>query len=138
MWKISKCHRSQHIWCTSCSLACHESSFFFKVMITILFCFVFIFPDAESSCLCSLFYYCLRNLEVLTLGRGQLADNFFHALADCHLLKSLTVNDSTLVNVTQEIPISHDRLRHLHLTKCRVIRISVRLVLSIYLNAKCI
>ncbi|CAK9317590.1 unnamed protein product [Citrullus colocynthis] len=68
----------------------------------------------------------LRHLEVLTLGRGQLADNFFHALTDCHLLKSLTVNDSTLVNVTQEIPISHDRLRHLHLTKCRVIRISVR------------
>ncbi|KAG6608338.1 F-box/LRR-repeat protein 15, partial [Cucurbita argyrosperma subsp. sororia] len=70
--------------------------------------------------------FSLRNLEVLTLGRGQLGDTFFHALADCHLLKSLTVNDSTLVNVTQEIPISHDRLRHLHLTKCRVIRISVR------------
>ncbi|KAF2285042.1 hypothetical protein GH714_037530 [Hevea brasiliensis] len=68
----------------------------------------------------------LRNLEVLTLGRGQLGDLFFHALAECNMLKSLNVNDATLGNGVQEIPINHDRLCHLQLTKCRVVRISVR------------
>ncbi|XP_012077197.1 F-box/LRR-repeat protein 15 isoform X2 [Jatropha curcas] len=68
----------------------------------------------------------LRNLEVLTLGRGLLGDPFFHALSDCSMLKSLNVNDATLGNGVQEIPINHDRLRHLQLTKCRVVRISVR------------
>ncbi|EEF46136.1 conserved hypothetical protein [Ricinus communis] len=68
----------------------------------------------------------LRNLEVLTLGRGQLGDPFFHALADCSMLKSLYVNDATLGNGVHEIPINHDRLRHLQLIKCRVVRISVR------------
>ncbi|EXB74891.1 F-box/LRR-repeat protein 15 [Morus notabilis] len=68
----------------------------------------------------------LRNLEVLTLGRGQLGDVFFHSLADCHVLRRLNVNDATLGNGVQEIPINHDRLRHLQLTKCRVMRISIR------------
>ncbi|GMN63247.1 hypothetical protein TIFTF001_032316 [Ficus carica] len=69
----------------------------------------------------------LRNLEVLTVGRGQLGDTFFHSLAtDCHALKRLNINDATLGNGTQEIPINHDRLRHLQLTKCRVMRISIR------------
>ncbi|KAK1549986.1 hypothetical protein Q3G72_011881 [Acer saccharum] len=68
----------------------------------------------------------LRNLEALTLGRGQLGDTFFHALADCQLLKSLIVNDSTLGNGIQEIPINHDQLRHLELIKCRVMRVSIR------------
>ncbi|KAF3446108.1 hypothetical protein FNV43_RR11287 [Rhamnella rubrinervis] len=68
----------------------------------------------------------LRNLEVLTLGRGPLQDIFFHSLADCHMLKSLNVNDATLGNGIQEIPVNHDRLRHLQLTKCRVMRISIR------------
>ena len=112
--------------------------FFLKKKKKKLLLLLFYYPDLESFCCCSLFYHCSRNLEVLTLGRGQLGDTFFHALAECHLLKSLTVNDSTLVNVTQEIPISHDRLRHLHLTKCRVMRVSVRLLLSMHLNAKCI
>lgn len=67
-----------------------------------------------------------RNLEVLTLGRGQLVDVFFHSLADCHVLRRLNVNDATLGNGVQEIPINHDRLRHLQLTKCRVMRISIR------------
>ncbi|XP_043811317.1 F-box/LRR-repeat protein 15 isoform X2 [Manihot esculenta] len=70
--------------------------------------------------------YSLRNLQVLTLGRGQLGDHFFHALAECNMLKSLNVNDATLGNGVQEIPINHDRLHHLQLTKCRVVRISVR------------
>lgn len=68
----------------------------------------------------------LRNLEVLTLGRGQLGDTFFHALADCYLLKRLNVNDATLGNGIQDVPINHDTLRHLQLTKCRVMRVSVR------------
>ncbi|XP_047148559.1 F-box/LRR-repeat protein 15-like [Vigna umbellata] len=68
----------------------------------------------------------LRNLEVLTLGRGQIADTFFHALADCSMLKKLNINDSTLGNGIQEITINHDRLCHLQLTKCRVMRIAVR------------
>lgn len=70
--------------------------------------------------------YSLRNLEVLTLGRGQLGDTFFNALSDCYLLKRLNVNDANLGNSIQEIPINHDSLRHLQLTKCRVMRISVR------------
>ncbi|KAF8018571.1 hypothetical protein BT93_H3453 [Corymbia citriodora subsp. variegata] len=68
----------------------------------------------------------LRNLEALTLGKGQLGDAFFYALSECNLLKSLNVTDATLGNGIQEIPINHDRLRHLQLIKCRVMRISVR------------
>ncbi|CAN6682461.1 unnamed protein product [Malus baccata var. baccata] len=68
----------------------------------------------------------LRNLEVLILGKGQLGDIFFHSLADCQMLKSLIINDATLGNGIQEIPINHDRLCHLQLTKCRVMRISIR------------
>ncbi|KAJ8750940.1 hypothetical protein K2173_016121 [Erythroxylum novogranatense] len=68
----------------------------------------------------------LRNLEVLTLGKGQLGDLFFHALAECSMLKTLNVNDAALGNNIQEIHINHDRLRHLQLTKCRVARITVR------------
>ncbi|CAK7352790.1 unnamed protein product [Dovyalis caffra] len=70
--------------------------------------------------------FSLRNLETLTLGKGQLGDPFFHALGDCIMLKRLNVNDATLGSGIQEIPINHDRLRHLQLTKCRVMRISVR------------
>ncbi|KAG4379319.1 hypothetical protein GLYMA_17G225800v4 [Glycine max] len=68
----------------------------------------------------------LRNLEFLTLGRGQIADTFFHALADCSMLRRLNINDSILGNGIQEITINHDRLCHLQLTKCRVMRIAVR------------
>ncbi|KAJ7958407.1 F-box/LRR-repeat protein 15 [Quillaja saponaria] len=68
----------------------------------------------------------LRNLEVLTLGRGQLGDTFFQALADCSVLKRLNINDATLGNGIQEIPINHEKLLHLQLTKCRVMRVSVR------------
>ncbi|KAK7310685.1 hypothetical protein RJT34_08344 [Clitoria ternatea] len=68
----------------------------------------------------------LRNLEVLTLGKGQIADTFFHALADCSMLKRLNINDSTLGNGIQEVSVNHDRLCHLQLTKCRVMRIAVR------------
>ena len=71
-------------------------------------------------------FTCLRNLEVLTLGKGPIGDRFFHSLADCQMLRSLIVNDATLGTGIQEIHINHDRLRHLELTKCRVMRISIR------------
>ncbi|CAN4076698.1 unnamed protein product [Withania somnifera] len=68
----------------------------------------------------------LRNLDALILGRGQLGETFFQALTDCHVLKSLTINDATLGNGIQEIPIYHDNLRLLQLVKCRVLRVSIR------------
>ncbi|KAM3266366.1 F-box/LRR-repeat protein 15 [Capsicum annuum] len=68
----------------------------------------------------------LRNLDALTLGRGQLGETFFQALTDCHVLKSLIINDATLGNGIQEIPIYHDRLHLLQLVKCRVLRVSIR------------
>ncbi|KAI3454180.1 hypothetical protein Pfo_010843 [Paulownia fortunei] len=68
----------------------------------------------------------LRNLEVLTLGKGQLGETFFQVLTDCHMLRSLTVNDATLGNGIQEIPIYHDRLHDLQIVKCRVLRVSIR------------
>nr|GMC51313.1 F-box/LRR-repeat protein 15 [Ipomoea batatas] len=69
--------------------------------------------------------YSLRNLEALTLGRGQLGETFFQVLPECHMLKSLAINDATLGNGIQEIPIYHERLRRLQLVKCRVLRVSV-------------
>ncbi|KAG9157052.1 hypothetical protein Leryth_009096 [Lithospermum erythrorhizon] len=68
----------------------------------------------------------LRNLEVLTLGRGQLEESFFQALTNSPMLKSLTIIDATLGSGLQEISFHHDRLHVLHIVKCRVIRIFVR------------
>ncbi|GMI94965.1 SLOW MOTION [Hibiscus trionum] len=68
----------------------------------------------------------LRNLGALTLGRGQLGDAFFQALVECSMLLSLDVNDAILGNGVQEIPINHDRLCDLKVTKCRVMRLSIR------------
>ncbi|KAL4195823.1 hypothetical protein AMTRI_Chr04g243000 [Amborella trichopoda] len=68
----------------------------------------------------------LRNIEVLILGKGQLGDAFFHTIGDCPVLDRLSITDATLGNSIQEIPIYHDRLRHLEIIKCRVIRISIR------------
>ncbi|KAA3477292.1 F-box/LRR-repeat protein 15-like isoform X3 [Gossypium australe] len=70
--------------------------------------------------------YSLRNLEALTLGKGQLGDAFFHALTECSMLRSLDVNDAILGDGVQEIPINHDRLCDLKLTKCRVMHKSIR------------
>ena len=67
-----------------------------------------------------------RNLEILALGKGQIGEIFFPALTDCHMLRSLTINDTTLGNGIQEIAIHHDRLRVLHIVKCRVLRVSIR------------
>ncbi|CAI9095930.1 OLC1v1031969C1 [Oldenlandia corymbosa var. corymbosa] len=68
----------------------------------------------------------LRNLEVLTLGKGPIGDIFFSALHECQMLRSLTINDATLGNGIQEIAIYHDRLRVLQIVKCRVLRASIR------------
>ncbi|KAI3786966.1 hypothetical protein L1987_41081 [Smallanthus sonchifolius] len=68
----------------------------------------------------------LRNLEFLTLGKGQLGETFFQTLTDCTMLRSLIVTDAILGNGIQEIPIYHDSLRHIQIVKCRVVRISVR------------
>ncbi|KAF8388734.1 hypothetical protein HHK36_025414 [Tetracentron sinense] len=68
----------------------------------------------------------LRNIESLTLGKGLLGNVFFDSLADCSMLKRLSVVDATLGDGIQEILVHHDRLRHLQIIKCRVLRISVR------------
>ncbi|XP_047322294.1 F-box/LRR-repeat protein 15-like [Impatiens glandulifera] len=78
----------------------------------------------------------LRNLDRLTVGKGQLGETFFQVLTDCHSLRNLIINDATLGNSIQEIPISHDRLRHLQIVKCRVLRISVRCPLLKTLSLK--
>ncbi|XP_010273918.1 PREDICTED: F-box/LRR-repeat protein 15-like [Nelumbo nucifera] len=68
----------------------------------------------------------LRNIEILILGKGQLGGDFFCDLANCSMLRSLRVIDATLGNGSQEITVFHDRLRHLQIVKCRVLRICVR------------
>ncbi|CAH8320941.1 unnamed protein product [Eruca vesicaria subsp. sativa] len=68
----------------------------------------------------------LSNLEVLTIGKGQISENFFQVLGECNMLRSVTVNEAVLGNGSQEIHISHDRLRELKITKCRVMRLSIR------------
>ncbi|OVA06837.1 F-box domain [Macleaya cordata] len=68
----------------------------------------------------------LKNLETLILGKGQLGEGFFQALGECFALKSLSINDAALGNGIQEIPVYHDRLQHLQIIKCRVLRITVR------------
>ncbi|XP_073129455.1 F-box/LRR-repeat protein 15 [Henckelia pumila] len=78
----------------------------------------------------------LRNLEILTLGKGQLGETFFQALTDCHMLRSLTVNDTTLGNGIQEIPLYHDTLLDLQIVKCRVLRVSIRCPLLETLSLK--
>ncbi|XP_044472422.1 F-box/LRR-repeat protein 15 isoform X2 [Mangifera indica] len=78
----------------------------------------------------------LRNLESLTLGRYEVGDGFFHALADCSMLKRLDVHDATLGNGAQEILINHDQLCHLELIKCRMMRVSVRCPQLVHLSLK--
>ncbi|KAG7545257.1 F-box domain [Arabidopsis suecica] len=68
----------------------------------------------------------LRNLEALTIGKGHISESFFQALGECNMLRSVTVSDAILGNGAQEIHLSHDRLRELKITKCRVMRLSIR------------
>ncbi|KAI3940206.1 hypothetical protein MKX01_020766 [Papaver californicum] len=44
----------------------------------------------------------------------------------CIPLRTLSINDVVLANGVQEIPVNHERLRHLHIIKCRVLHIPVR------------
>lgn len=68
----------------------------------------------------------LRNLEVLILGRGPLSESFFNGLVDFPVLDRLSIAEASLGSGSQEIQVKHDSLRHLQITRCRVIRISVR------------
>ncbi|XP_002464671.2 F-box/LRR-repeat protein 15 [Sorghum bicolor] len=68
----------------------------------------------------------LRHLKTLTMGKGQLGEAFFLALAECPLLTALTVTDASLGSGIQEVTVNHDGLRELHILKCRALRISVR------------
>ncbi|KAJ1257041.1 hypothetical protein BS78_K228700 [Paspalum vaginatum] len=68
----------------------------------------------------------LRHLKMLTMGKGQLGEAFFQALAECPLLTSLTVTDASLGTGIQEVTVNHDGLRELQILKCRALRISVR------------
>ncbi|KAH9300253.1 hypothetical protein KI387_011836, partial [Taxus chinensis] len=69
----------------------------------------------------------LRNLEVLTIYRGTLGDTFFTLLVECPALSRLNVIDATLGSSgSQEIHVRHETLRHLHIMRCRAIRIFVR------------
>ncbi|CAN8229593.1 unnamed protein product [Cochlearia groenlandica] len=68
----------------------------------------------------------LRNLEVLTIGKGNISETFFQALGECIMLRSVTVSEAILGDGSQEIHLSHDRLSELKLTKCRVMRLSIR------------
>ncbi|CAK9278008.1 unnamed protein product [Sphagnum jensenii] len=69
----------------------------------------------------------LRNLEVLTLGRGVLNDGFFCALMECVSLQKLSITDAVLGSGgAQEIQLRHDSLRCLQIVKCRVLRIAIR------------
>lgn len=68
------------------------------------------------------------NLEVLTLGRGFLSDEFFFLLAGCNSLQSLSITDATLGSGgAQEIQLRHESLCSLQIVKCRVLRIAIRL-----------
>lgn len=67
-----------------------------------------------------------RHLKTLTMGKGQLGEAFFVALAECPLLTALTVSDASLGSGIQEVTVNHDGLRELHILKCRALRISVR------------
>ncbi|XP_062205035.1 F-box/LRR-repeat protein 15-like isoform X6 [Phragmites australis] len=68
----------------------------------------------------------LRHLKTLTMGKGQLGEAFFQALAECPLLTTLAVSDASLGSGIQEVTVNHDGLRKLHILKCRALRISVR------------
>lgn len=78
-----------------------------------------------AKCLCSCFLS-YRNIEVLTVGKGLLEDDFFHVLSDCPALKHLNISEASLGSGLQEIPVAHEMLRHLQIVKCRALRISVR------------
>lgn len=60
------------------------------------------------------------------MGKGPLADPFFHAISGCAALRTLSITDANLGANIQEIPVHHDKLINLHIIKCKVLRVSVR------------
>ncbi|RWR79495.1 F-box/LRR-repeat protein 15-like protein [Cinnamomum micranthum f. kanehirae] len=78
----------------------------------------------------------LRNIETLILGKGPLNDTFFHSITDCRALKRLSISEAPLGNGVQEITIIHEKLIHLQVTRCRVLRISIRCPLLRTLSLK--
>jgi hypothetical protein len=60
------------------------------------------------------------------MGKGQLGEAFFQALAEFPLLTTLTIIDASVGIVIQEATVNHDGLRELQILKCRALRISVR------------
>nr|XP_024377895.1 F-box/LRR-repeat protein 15-like isoform X3 [Physcomitrium patens] len=79
----------------------------------------------------------LRNLKVLTLGRGFLSDGFFYLLSGSESLQSLSITDATLGSGgAQEIQLKHESLRYLQVVKCRVLRIAIRCPLLETLSLK--
>lgn len=65
---------------------------------------------------------------MLTLGRSFYTEMFFYALSDCASLRKLSMTDATLGSGgPQEVQLRHEGLRSLHMIKCRVLRIAIRL-----------
>lgn len=60
------------------------------------------------------------------MGKGQLGETFFQALAECPLLNTLIVSDASLGSGIQEVTVNHDGLRELQIVKCRALRVSIR------------
>ncbi|KAL8503808.1 hypothetical protein ACS0TY_022508 [Phlomoides rotata] len=67
----------------------------------------------------------LRNLEILTLGKGDLFMPFFKELTDCQTLRILTINNAILVDGTRPLFICHDRLHDLRIMQCVMAQVNI-------------
>lgn len=76
-----------------------------------------------------LHWYIHRGLRNLNLHKGILTDSFFTALATgCFALQQLSITDAILgMGGSQEVLVRHENLQQLHVIKCRVMRIAIRL-----------
>ena len=125
MPSLPECNGTQFTWCHKRRNTSAGSNNVFKVspLLTFflyywLFLFVLLLYLSNGvSC---------RHLKTLTMGKGQLGESFFQALAECPLLTTLTVTDASLGSGIQEVTVNHDGLRELQILKCRALRISVR------------
>ena len=125
MPSLPECNGTQFTWCHKRRNTSAGSNNVFKVspLLTFflyywLFLFVLLLYLSNGvSC---------RHLKTLTMGKGQLGESFFEALAECPLLTTLTVTDASLGSGIQEVTVNHDGLRELQILKCRALRISVR------------
>ena len=126
MPSLPECNGTQFAWCHKCRNASAGSNNVFKVspllphFLSLLLAISFVlllYSSKGVSC---------RHLKTLTMGKGQLGESFFQALAECPLLTTLTVTDASLGSGIQEVTVNHDGLRELQILKCRALRISVR------------